>query len=123
MTAEIAALEAEHETVSTPDFSVLRHVRSMPKYIVEIHRSDAEDAIDPVPVQNGDYFTVIRRGRRVVVPEAVVTVLNDARGQRLNSDTKKWESYVSYPYSAVPYNGDLPIGTEVDEFGQPVTKD
>lgn len=110
------------KTPTVSDVSVVRLSRSMPKFILEIPESDAEGAVDPVYLSNGDYGVTLKRGKRVVVPEALVTVLRDAIQGVMDPKTKVVRQVPSYPFNALPYEGDLPIGTEVDLNGKPVAE-
>lgn len=100
--------------------SVAALARTQPKFILEIHRTENKFAIDPIDIANGDYITRIARGRRVVVPKCVIEVLKDAVSERIDPRTLARTKFHNYPYTAVPYDGPLPIGTEVDELGEEI---
>ncbi len=109
---------AKHETTS-----VTQLVPTLPKYILEIHRSDDKNAVDPVFVANGDYQVTLKRGVAVVASEATVTVLRDAITGLVDPQTKEVRHVPSYPFSAIPYDGPEKIGTVMDARTQkPVLK-
>lgn len=94
--------------------SIKRSVPSQPKFMLEIARSaDKAENNRPIQIQNGDYIAVIQRGRRVIVPLAVISILRDA------TSTVDGREVPTYPFSAQPYDGRLPVGTEVDMMGNP----
>lgn len=93
--------------------SVLALVPGMQKYVVEIASSEMPGAVDPVFISNGDYKCTIKRGIPVVVPEAVVTVLRDAKTGVMDQETRIMREVPSYPFSAVPYHGDEKIGSRM----------
>jgi hypothetical protein len=98
-------------TTPEREVSIAQLVPTMPRYIVEIHKSDDKNAVDPVFLSNGDYQVTLKRGMPVVAPEAIVTVLRDAITGIVDPQTKEVSNVPSYPFTAVPYEGDEPIGT------------
>jgi hypothetical protein len=108
--------KTDTKTTTTPQqqieaLSVAQLVPTMQKYVVEILRSDDKNAVDPVFIGNGDYQVTLKRGIPVVVPQAVVTVLRDAITGIVDAQTKEVVDVPSYPFTAIPYDGDEPIGT------------
>ncbi|MBA3599513.1 MAG: hypothetical protein H0W40_19410 [Methylibium sp.] len=108
------------KTPTVSDVSVVALARSMQKYIVEIPESELEGAVDPVYISNGDYGATLKRGKRVVVPECVISVLRNAIQGVMDPKTRIVREVPSYPFNAEKYDGDMEIGTEVDRDGRPV---
>ncbi len=93
--------------------SITSMVPLLPKYVLEIHKSDDKSEVDPVFVCNGDYQCTVRRGRRVVVSVVIVDALRRAVSGRVDPVTLDVSNVPSYPFTAAPYDGDLPIGAEI----------
>lgn len=70
------------------------------RYKLTIATSESDDK--PVPVTINGYTYTIPRGVEVEVPEAVIEVLKNAVGQKLDPKTKEWREVLSYPFSASP---------------------
>lgn len=106
-------IDMRRVTMTDTGPSITSMVPLLPKYVLEIHKSEDKSEVDPVFVCNGDYQCTVRRGRRVVVSVVIVDALRRAISGRVDPITLAVTNVQSYSFAAVPYDGDLPIGAEI----------